>query len=76
MGKLINWELCKRLKFGFADEWFMHKPESVPENEIHKILLDFEIQIHHLIPTKMPGFVLINKRWRTCHVLDFAILAA
>ena len=28
----------------------MHKPESVQENEMLKILWDFEIQTDHLIP--------------------------
>ena len=30
----------------------MHKPESVLQNEMHKILLDFEIQTDHLILTR------------------------
>ena len=29
----------------------MHKPESVLENEMHKIPWDFEIQADHLIPS-------------------------
>ena len=33
MEKLIYWELCKRLKFGYINKWFVHKPESVQENE-------------------------------------------
>ena len=46
--KVIYWELCKGLKF--ADKWYMHKPESVPENETHTIQWDFEIQTNHPIP--------------------------
>ena len=42
-GKVIHWELCKRLKFGHANEWYMHKPESVLENESHIIFWDFKI---------------------------------
>ena len=30
----------------------MHKPESVLENEMHKIPWDFEIQTDHLIPAR------------------------
>ena len=33
-------------------EWFMHKPESVREKEIHNIVWDFKIEIDHLIPTR------------------------
>ena len=40
----------------------MHKPESVIENETHKILWDFEIKTDHLIPARRPDLVLINKK--------------
>ena len=53
----------------------MHKPESVLENETHKILWDFEIQTDHLIPARRPDLVLINKKKRTCHIVDFAVPA-
>ena len=43
VGKAIHWELCNRLKFDHADKWYMHKQESALENEMHKILWDFEI---------------------------------
>ena len=39
----------------------MHKPESVLENEMHKIFLNFEKQMDHLILTRRPDLVLINK---------------
>ena len=41
---------------------YMHKLESVLENEAHKILLDFEIQTDHLISARRPEPVLINKK--------------
>ena len=41
--KVIHWELCERLKFDNAEKWFMHKAGSVLENEMNKILWDFEI---------------------------------
>ena len=40
----------------------MHKPELIVENEMHKILWDFEI----------PDLVLINKQKITCYIMDFA----
>ena len=49
VGKVIKWKLCKRLKFDHITKWYMHKPESVLENKVHKILWDFEIQTNHLI---------------------------
>ncbi len=45
--KEIHWELCKRLKFDITDKCYMLKPISVFENEMYKILGDFEIQTYH-----------------------------
>ena len=36
----------------------MHKTE----NEIHKIIWDFEIQTDHLIPDRKPDLLLIKKK--------------
>ena len=51
----------------------MHKPELVPQNELHKILWDFEIQTNYQISIKRPDLVLIKKKKRT-YLMDFAIL--
>ena len=29
VGKVIHWELCKKLKFEHTSIWYIHKPESV-----------------------------------------------
>ena len=62
MGKLIHTELPKQLKFNLATQWYMHKPESVQEDEKHKILWDFDIQTDNLIPARRAKLVLINKK--------------
>ena len=36
VGKVIHWELCKKLKFDHSTKWYMHKPESILENETQK----------------------------------------
>ena len=40
----------------------MYKSESVPENEIHKILWEFEIQMNHPIQARRPDLLLIYKK--------------
>ena len=64
--KVIYWELCKGQKFDHADKWYMHKPESVLENETHKVLWDFEIQMDHPVTTRRQDIVLINKKKIIC----------
>ena len=55
----------------------MHNPEPVLENETHKLLWDFEIQMDHLISARQPDHLIINnnKQKRTCRIVDFAIPA-
>ena len=33
VGKVILWELSKKLKYENNTKWYIHKPESVLENE-------------------------------------------
>ena len=49
VGKVINWEMCKKFKFDHANKWYMYNPAPVPENNTHKLLWDFEIQTLYLI---------------------------
>ena len=54
----------------------MYKPESILEDENHKVLFDFEIQRDNLFPVSKQDPVLINKnKKRTCRIVDFAVLA-
>ena len=57
----------------------MHNPESVLENETHKLLWDFEIYSAHLILGRKPDLIIINKekkkKKRTCEIVDFAVPA-
>ena len=73
-GKMVHCELCQGLKFGQAHKWYMHKQESVLENEMQKILWDFEIQINNPILVRRPDLEIINKWKKKCHQVDFAPL--
>ena len=74
VGKVIHRELCKRLNFDHTMKWYLHKPESILENEMYNILRASEIQIGPLILARQSDLVLIKKKKRTCHLVDFAIL--
>ena len=53
----------------------MHNPAPVLENDLHKLLWDFNIQMDHLIPARRPDLIIINKKKRTCKIVDFAVPA-
>ena len=75
VGNIIQWELHKRLNFNPTTKWYMHKPESVIENETHKILWNFKIHMDHLIQARRSDLVLINKgkKKRICHLVVFTL---
>ena len=62
MGKVINWELCKKVRFDHTTNWFMHKLESVLKNGTQKILWDYQIQTDFLNPVKRPDLAIVNKK--------------
>ena len=75
VGKVIHRELCKKLKIDHTKKWYMPNPEYILENRIHKVLWDFEVQTDHLISARWPDLVIVNKRKRTCQIVDFTTLA-
>ena len=62
VGKVIHWEMCKKLKFDHTNKWYKHNPAPVLENATHKLLWDFNIQTDHLIPVRRPDLIIINKK--------------
>ena len=53
----------------------MHNPESVLENETHKLFCEFQIQTDQLISARRPDIVIIKKKKRTFRIVDFAVPA-
>ena len=73
VGKVIHWEMCKKLKFDHTNKWYMQNPQSVLENETHKLLWDFEIQTDHQISARPLDLIIINKQKRTCEIVGFPV---
>ena len=75
VGKVIHWEMCKKFKFDYTNKWYMLNPTPVQENDSHELLWDFNIQTDHLILARRPDLIIINKKMRTCKIVDFAVPA-
>ena len=76
VGKVIQWEMCKKFKIDHTNKWYMHSPAPVLENDTHKLLWDLNIQTDHLILARRPDLIIINKKKkRTCKIVDFALPA-
>ena len=62
VGKVVHWELYKKVKFNHTHKWYMQNPASVLENDTHKLLWDFDIQTDHLLSARRPDLIIINKK--------------
>ena len=40
----------------------MHNLEAALDNDIHELLWDFDIQTDHLISTRRPDLIVVNKK--------------
>ena len=67
--------MCKKFKFDHTNKWYIHNPAPVLENNTHKLLWDFDVQTDHLISARRPDLIIINKKRRTCKIVDFAVPA-
>ena len=54
--------MCRKFQFDHTNKWYMHNPAPVQENDLHKLLWDFNIQTDHLIPARRPNLIIINKK--------------
>ena len=53
----------------------MHNLAAVLENDTHKLLWDFDLQTEQLISVRRTDLIQINKKKRTCKIVDFAVPA-
>ena len=73
LGKIVHWKLARKCNFEAGDKWYEHEPESVLENEDYKILWDLSIQTDHVIEARTPDLVVVDKKEKSCKIIDFAV---
>ena len=69
----IHWDLSGKCGFERKERWYEHVPESVLENEDYKLLWDFSVRTDHEIGARRPDLVIIDKRDKSCQIIDVAI---
>ena len=73
LGKIVHWKLARKSNFEAGDKWYEHEPESILENEDYKILWDFSIQSDHVIEARRPDLAVVDKKEKSCKIIDFAV---
>ena len=75
VGNVIHWVMCKKFNFDHTDKWYMHNPAPILKNNTYKLPWDFDIHTDYLISARRPDLIIINKKKRTCKIVDFAVPA-
>ena len=58
---IIQLELCQKVGLIRKVKWCNHKPETIVDNDIVKILWNFNIQIDNFIQHTRPGIDVLHK---------------
>ena len=75
---MISWEKqyigsLLECNFEAGDKWYEHEAENVLEYEDYKILWDFSIQTDHVIEAWRPDLIGVDKKERSCKIIDSAV---
>ena len=73
MARTIHWDLSGKCGLERNERWYDHVPESVLENDDYKLLRDFSVRTDHEIGARRPDLMIIDKRERSCQIIDVAI---
>ena len=75
VARKIHWELCKKNALEHKEKWYEHNPEGTAENEDVKLLWDINIQCDNVIEARRPDIVVIDKKEKSCIIVDIAVPA-
>ena len=73
VARAIHWDLSGKCGFERNERWYDHVPESVLEKDDYKLLWDFSVRTDHEIGARRPELMIIDKRDRSCQIIDVAI---
>ena len=59
--RTVHWNLCKKYQMSCSNKWYEHQPQPLTENENAKLLWDYGIRPHRVIPAHQPNLTLVDK---------------
>ena len=73
VGKLVHWKLCKKNNLEIKEKWYKHCPEGVVEDDNVKLIWDINIQCHNVMEARRPKLILVDKKTKSCVIINVAI---
>ena len=73
VAKLVHWKLCEKHNLKRKEKWYEHCPEGVAEDDDGKIIGDITIQCDNVIEARRPNLILVEKKTKSCVIMDVSI---
>ena len=73
VAKLVHWKLCEKHNLKGKEKWYEHCPEGVAEDDDGKIIGDITIQCDNVIEARTPNLILVEKKTKSCVIMDVSI---
>ena len=75
VAKLVHWTLCQKHSLEREEKWYEHCPEGIVENNEVKIIWDMNIQCDNVIEARRPDMIVVDKKCKSCYIIDIAVPA-
>ena len=66
-------ELCKKHNLERKQKWYEHCPEGVVEDDDAKLTWDINIQCDNVMEAKRSNLILVDKKVKSCVIIDVAV---
>ena len=73
VAKLVHWKLCEKHNLKRKEKWYEHCPEGTVEEHGVKLIWDINIQCDNVIEARRPDLILVDKKAKSCVIIDVAI---
>ena len=73
VAKLVHWKLCDKHNLERKEKWYEHCPEGAVEDGDVKLIWDINIQCDNVIEAKRTDLIFVDKKAKSCVIIDVAI---
>ena len=73
VAKLVHWKLCEKHNLERKERWYEHCPEGFVEIDDIRLIWNINIQFDNLIEARRPDLILMDKKGKSCILIDIAV---
>lgn len=73
IAKFIHWKMSEKYGLERKEKWYEHCPEGVVENDNIKLIWDINIQCDNVIEARRPDLIVVDKKNKSCIIIDVTI---